>query len=101
MLSTTLYMDQETELNIEEVDNRFCLKLNKLFDYNLSIVGQREVFEKLHEFLEKNLYDELTYEKLEEELINKEILMGQAQDKIDKLQEKVEFLQGRRVINER
>ncbi|HDK7158952.1 TPA: hypothetical protein PTV68_002486 [Clostridium botulinum] len=101
MLSTTLYMDKETELNIEEVDNRFCLKLNKLFDYDLSIVGQREVFEKIYEILEQNLYDELTYKELEEEVINKEILTGQAQDKIDRLQEKVEFLQGRRVINER
>jgi len=101
MLSSTLYMDKETELTMDQQDNRFCLKLSQLFNYDLSIVGQREVFEKLHEFLEKNLYDELTYKELEEELINKEILMGQAQDKIDRLQEKVEFLQGRRVINER
>ncbi|RUT53405.1 hypothetical protein NPD9_1720 [Clostridium botulinum] len=101
MLSTTLYMDKETELNIEEVDNRFCLKLSKKFDYDLSIVCTREVLEKIQNFLGKNLYDELTYKELEEELINKEILMGQAQDKIDRLQEKVEFLQGRRVINER
>ncbi len=95
MLSSTLYADKETKLTMNQQDDRFCLKLSKMFDCDLSIVGQREVFEKLHEFLEKNLYDELTYKELEEELINKEILAGQAQDKIDRLQDKIDFLQGR------
>lgn len=95
MLSTTLYMDQETELNIEEVDNRYTLNLSSIFNYDLGIVGTRKMFERLHEFLEKNLYDELTYKELEEELINKEILAGQAQDKIDRLQDRIDFLQGR------
>jgi len=95
MLSSTLYADKETELTMNQQDDRFCLKLSKIFDYDLSIVGQREIFEKLHEFLEKNLYDELTYKELEEELINKEILAGQAQDKIDRLQDMIDFLQRR------
>lgn len=93
MLSTTLYADKETEINIEGEDISFLLKLNKLFEYDLSIVGRREVFEKIYEELGKSLYDELTYKELEEELINKEILMGQAQDKIDSLENRIEFLQ--------
>ncbi|NFO72000.1 hypothetical protein FDC51_17950 [Clostridium botulinum] len=95
MLSTTLYADKETEINIEGENVSFLLKLNKLFEYDLTIVGGRKVFEKIYEALGKSLYDELTYKELEEELINKEILAGQAQDKIDKLQEKIDFLQGR------
>ncbi|MHB9947417.1 hypothetical protein CF095_18960 [Clostridium botulinum] len=95
MLSATLYADKETEINIEGENISFLLKLNKLFEYDLSIVGRREVFEKIYEALGKSLYDELTYKELEEELINKEILAGQAQDKIDRLQEKIDFLQGR------
>ncbi|NFP92382.1 hypothetical protein [Clostridium sporogenes] len=93
MLSTTLYMDQETELNIEEVDNRFCLKLNKLFDYDLSIVGQREVFEKLLELIEQNLYDETTTNELYEKLVEKELLLEQAESQIQSLEDRIEFLQ--------
>ncbi|NFO72095.1 hypothetical protein FDC51_18445, partial [Clostridium botulinum] len=75
MLSTTLYMNKETELNIEEVDNRFCLKLSQLFSYDLSIVGERQTFEKLLEFLEQNLYDEITTNELYEKLVEKELLL--------------------------
>nr|WP_205611226.1 hypothetical protein [Clostridium sporogenes] len=86
-------MDQETELNIEEVDNRFCLKLNKLFDYDLSIVGQREVFEKLLELIEQNLYDETTTNELYEKLVEKELLLEQAESQIQSLEDRIEFLQ--------
>ncbi|MCC5429074.1 hypothetical protein LMP49_18605, partial [Clostridium botulinum] len=61
MLSSTLYADKETQFSIEENEGRFCLKLSKLFDYDLSIVGQREVFEKLNTILELKLYEEKTY----------------------------------------
>ncbi|MBE1306213.1 hypothetical protein G4W71_19675 [Clostridium botulinum] len=93
MLSTTLYMDKKTELTMDQDDNRFCLKLGKLFDYDLSIVGQREVFEKLHEFLEKNLYDETTANEIYEKLVEKELLLEQAESQIQSLEDRIEFLQ--------
>ncbi|GAA0081333.1 hypothetical protein [Clostridium sp. CTA-6] len=97
MLSATLYMGKETELNIEEVDNRFCLNLIKMFDYDLSIVCTREVLEKIQNFLEKNLYDEITYQELEEEIAVKELLLEQAESQIQSLQDRIEFLQDRGV----
>ncbi|EKN39142.1 hypothetical protein CFSAN001627_23084, partial [Clostridium botulinum CFSAN001627] len=39
MIDTTLYIDKETEVNIQEDDDSFLLKLDKLFDYDLSIIG--------------------------------------------------------------
>ncbi|HCL4466728.1 hypothetical protein EXM33_13640 [Clostridium botulinum] len=93
MLSSTLYADKETQLSIEENEDRFCLKLSKLFDYDLSIVGQREVFEKLNTILELKLYEEKTYKELEQQLINKELLLEQAESRIQSLEERIEFLQ--------
>ncbi|NCI22124.1 hypothetical protein EXM36_17025 [Clostridium botulinum] len=93
MLSSTLYADKETELTMDEKDNRFCLRLNKLFDYDLSIVGERKLFEKLQEFLEANLYDEVTYQELEEEIAVKELLLEQAESQIQSLEDRIEFLQ--------
>ena len=93
MLSTTLYMDKETELAMDQGDNRFCLKLGKLFDYDLSIVGERQVFEELLELLEQNLYDEDTNNELYEKLVEKELLLEQAQSQIQSLQDRIEFLQ--------
>lgn len=93
MLSSTLYADKETELTMDGKDNRFCLRLGKVFEYDLSIVGEREVFEKLHEFLEKNLYDEVTYQELEEEIAVKELLLEQAESQVQALQDRIEFLQ--------
>ncbi|EEZ28333.1 hypothetical protein MHI65_000581 [Clostridium botulinum] len=51
------------------------LKLDKLFDYDLSIIGRREVFEKVCDVLERNLFDCPSYKELEEQLINKELLL--------------------------
>ncbi|BDB00419.1 hypothetical protein CBOS2020_04930 [Clostridium botulinum] len=51
------------------------LKLDKLFDYDLSIIGRREVFEKVCAVLERNLFDCPSYKELEEQLINKELLL--------------------------
>ncbi|AUM89192.1 hypothetical protein RSJ15_16340 [Clostridium botulinum] len=93
MLSSTLYADKETELAMEEKDNRFCLRLSQLFNYDFSIVAERKLFEKLHEFLEKNLYDEVTYQELEEEIAAKELLLEQAESQIQALQDRTEFLQ--------
>ncbi|KEI87688.1 hypothetical protein N492_12200 [Clostridium botulinum B2 267] len=93
MLSTTLYADKETQLSIEENEGRFCLKLSKLFDYDLSIVGQREVFEKLNTILELKLYEEKTYKELEEQLINKELLLEEAQNQIEYLKNRIIFLE--------
>ncbi|MBE1304528.1 hypothetical protein G4W71_10895 [Clostridium botulinum] len=93
MLSTTLYADEETQLSIEENEGRFCLKLSKLFDYDLSIVGQREVFEKLNTILELKLYEEKTYKELEEQLINKELLLEEAQNQIEYLKNRIIFLE--------
>ncbi|MBN3385897.1 hypothetical protein [Clostridium botulinum] len=92
MLSASLYMDKETELNIEEVNNRFCLNLTKMFGYDLRIVGTRETFERIYEILESNLY-EYSYRELEEQLVNKELLLEQAHDKIQSLEDRIEFLQ--------
>ena len=78
---------------MDEKDNRFCLKLSKIFDYDLSIVGQREIFENLNTILELKLYEEKTYKELEEELINKELILEQAKDKIQSLEDRIEFLQ--------
>ncbi|MCR1166763.1 hypothetical protein NE169_15620 [Clostridium botulinum] len=93
MLSSTLYADKETQFSIEENEGRFCLKLSKLFDYNLSIVGQREVFEKLNTILELKLYEEKTYKELEEQLINKELLLEEAQNQIEYLKNRIIFLE--------
>ncbi|MBY6800148.1 hypothetical protein FCV24_12815 [Clostridium botulinum] len=93
MLSSTLYMDKETELTIDQQDDRFCLKLSKMFDYDFSIVAERPVFEKLLEFLEKNLYDEITTNELYEKLVEKELLLEQAESQIQTLEDRIEFLQ--------
>ncbi|APC81454.1 TPA: hypothetical protein ACXDAZ_003505 [Clostridium botulinum] len=93
MLSSTLYADKETELAMEEKENRFCLRLSQLFNYDFSIVAERKLFEKLHEFLEKNLYDEVTYQELEEEIAAKELLLEQAESQIQTLEDRIEFLQ--------
>ncbi|MCC5437693.1 hypothetical protein [Clostridium botulinum] len=93
MLSSTLYADKETQFSIEENEGRFCLKLSKLFDYDLSIVGQREVFEKLNTILELKLYEEKTYKELEEQLINKELLLEEAQNQIEYLKNRIIFLE--------
>ncbi|EJO5348378.1 hypothetical protein NRP93_002502 [Clostridium botulinum] len=91
MLSTTLYIDKEAELNMEQMDSRFCLKLSKLFEYDLSIIGKKDVFEKIHEVLEKNLFDCQRDKELEQQLINKELLLEQAQ--IECLKDRIESLQ--------
>ncbi|HDK7215193.1 TPA: hypothetical protein PTV45_000553 [Clostridium botulinum] len=93
MLSSTLYADKETELAMDEKDNRFCLRLSQLFNYDLSIVGQREIFEKIYEVLEQNLYDEDTNSELYEKLVEKELLLEQAESQIQSLQDRIEFLQ--------
>ncbi|MBD5572360.1 hypothetical protein HYH82_15455 [Clostridium botulinum] len=93
MLSSTLYADKETQFSIEENEGRFCLKLSKLFDYDLRIVGQREVFEKLNTILELKLYEEKTYKELEEQLINKELLLEEAQNQIEYLKNRIIFLE--------
>ncbi|MBY6846691.1 hypothetical protein HYI19_18015 [Clostridium botulinum] len=92
MLNITLYIDKETEVNIREVDNTFCLNLNKLFDFDLSIVGKRQVFEKIYEALEENLY-EYSYRELEEQLVNKELLLEQAQSQIEYVRNRINFLE--------
>ncbi|WP_242844830.1 hypothetical protein [Clostridium botulinum] len=52
------------------------LKLYKLFDeYALSIIGRREVLEKVCDVLPSNLFDCPIYSELEEQLINKELLL--------------------------
>ncbi len=53
MLSSTLYADKETQLTMDQQDDRFCLKLSQLYNYDFSVVGQRKVFEKLLELIEK------------------------------------------------
>ncbi|NFH48639.1 hypothetical protein FC976_15785 [Clostridium sporogenes] len=93
MLSSTLYMDKETELTMDQQDDRFCLKLSKMFDYDLSIVGERQVFEELLELLEQNLYDEITTNELYEKLTEKEFILEQAESQIQSLQDRIEFLQ--------
>ncbi|WP_251861291.1 hypothetical protein [Clostridium sp. Marseille-Q2269] len=93
MLDTILYIDKETEVTIEEEDNAFLLKLDKLFDYDLSIVGEREFFQKVYEVLESNLFDCPSYKELEENLINRELLLEEAKNKIESLQNKIDFLQ--------
>ncbi|NFF77544.1 hypothetical protein FDF69_20140 [Clostridium sporogenes] len=93
MLSSTLYMDKETELTMDQQDDRFCLKLSQLFNYDLSIVAERKLFEKLLEILERNLYDEDTNNELYEKLVEKELLLEQAQSQIQSLEDRIEFLQ--------
>ncbi|KOM97240.1 hypothetical protein ACP49_09210 [Clostridium botulinum] len=93
MLSSTLYADKETQLTMDQQDDRFCLKLSQIFNYDLSIVGQREVFEKLVELIEKNLYDETTANEIYEKLVEKELLLEQAESQIQSLEDGIEFLQ--------
>ncbi|MHB9950751.1 hypothetical protein CF055_17210 [Clostridium botulinum] len=93
MLTSELYADKETQLIMDQQDDRFCLKLSQLFNYDLSIVGQREVFEKLLELIEKNLYDETTTNGLYERLVEKELLLEQAESQIQSLEDRIEFLQ--------
>ncbi|NFO72336.1 hypothetical protein FDC51_19805, partial [Clostridium botulinum] len=75
MLTSELYADKETQLTMDQQDDGFCLKLSQLFNYDLSIVGERQTFEKLLEFLEQNLYDEITTNELYEKLVEKELLL--------------------------
>ncbi|EPY2295885.1 hypothetical protein ACXATC_003555 [Clostridium sporogenes] len=93
MIATTLYANNEADINIEEHDERFCLNLTQLFDYDFSIVAERKLFEKLLEILERNLYDEDTNNELYEKLVEKELLLEQAQSQIQSLQDRIEFLQ--------
>ncbi|MBY6844626.1 hypothetical protein HYI19_07395 [Clostridium botulinum] len=93
MLTSELYADKETQLIMDQQDDRFCLKLSQLFNYDLSIVGQREVFEKLLELIEKNLYDETTTNEIYEKLAEKEFILEQAESQIQSLQDRIEFLQ--------
>ncbi|NFO72326.1 hypothetical protein FDC51_19740, partial [Clostridium botulinum] len=58
-----------------------------------SIVGERQTFEKLLEFLEQNLYDEITTNELYEKLVEKELLLEQAESQIQTLEDRIEFLQ--------
>ncbi|QRI55357.1 hypothetical protein JQS73_03035 [Clostridium botulinum] len=61
---------------MQEDDDFFLLKLYKLFDeYALSIIGRREVLEKVCDVLPSNLFDCPIYSELEEQLINKELLL--------------------------
>ncbi|PIH02829.1 hypothetical protein [Clostridium combesii] len=92
MIDTTLYIDKETEVNIQEDDDSFLLKLDKLFDYDLSIIGRREVFEKVCDVLESNLFDCPSYRELEEQLINKELLLEEAQNQLECLKDRIDFL---------
>ncbi|MBO0561553.1 hypothetical protein EXQ37_18335 [Clostridium botulinum] len=93
MLTSELYADKETELTMDQQDDRFCLKLSQIFNYDLSIVGERQVFEKLLEILERNLYDEDTNNELYEKLVEKELLLEQAESQIQSLEDRIEFLQ--------
>ncbi|ACQ54883.1 hypothetical protein FDF29_11840 [Clostridium botulinum] len=93
MLSSTLYADKETQLTMDQQDDRFCLKLSQLYNYDFSVVGQRKVFEKLLELIEKNLYDETTTNELYERLVEKELLLEQAESQIQSLEDRIEFLQ--------
>lgn len=52
------------------------VKIHKLFDeYALSIIGRREVPQKVYDVLPSNLSDCPIYSELEEQLINKELLL--------------------------
>lgn len=95
MLDSTLYADKETKITIKEINDRFCLKLSELFKYDLDIVGTRQVFENIHEVLENNLFEDISYKELSEELSNKELLLEQARSEIDGLKSRIEFLEGR------
>ncbi|MHB9925444.1 hypothetical protein [Clostridium botulinum] len=92
MLTSELYADKQTQLTMDQQGDGFCLKLSKMFDYDLSIVGQKDLFEKLLELIEKNLYDETTNE-LYEKLVEKELLLEQAESQIQTLEDRIEFLQ--------
>jgi len=93
VIDTTLYLDKETEVNVEQENDFFLLKLDKLFDYDLNIVAKREVFEKVYKVLESNLFDCPSYTELEEKLINKELLLEEAQSQIECLKDRIDFLQ--------
>ncbi|MHB9927916.1 hypothetical protein [Clostridium botulinum] len=93
MLTSELYADKETQLIMDQQDDRFCLKLSQLFNYDLSIIGEKEVFEKLLELIEKNLYDETTTNEIYEKLVEKELLLEQAESQIQSLEDRIEFLQ--------
>lgn len=93
MIATTLYANNEVDINIEEHDERFCLNLTKLFDYDFSIVAERKLLEKLLEILERNLYDKDTNSELYEKLVEKELLLEQAESQIQSLEDRIEFLQ--------
>ncbi|WP_236884323.1 hypothetical protein [Clostridium botulinum] len=54
----------------------FFVKIDKLFDeYALSIIGRREVPQKVYDVLPSNLSDCPIYSELEGQLINKELLL--------------------------
>ncbi|ACO84006.1 hypothetical protein [Clostridium botulinum] len=66
MADTVSYIDKEKELNIQEDDGFFLLKLDKLFDeYALSIIVRREVLQKVYDVLPSSLFDCPIYGELE------------------------------------
>lgn len=93
MMISTLYADEETEVIFLEEKNNLTLKLIKLFESDLTIIGKRELFEKIYEALEQNLYDEDTNSELYEKLVEKELLLEQAESQIQSLEDRIEFLQ--------
>lgn len=93
MMVSTLYAGKKTEVMFLQEKDNYSLKLSNLFQNDLTIIGQRELFEKIYEILEQNLYDEDTNNELYEKLVEKELLLEQAQSQIQSLEDRIEFLQ--------
>ncbi|EPY2306822.1 hypothetical protein ACXATD_002490 [Clostridium sporogenes] len=93
MLNTTLYIDKnsDTELRVQEdKEDIFLLNISEMFNFDLDIVGPRKLFERIYEILESNLY-EYSYVELEKKLANTELLLEDAQTKIEGLEERLEL----------
>lgn len=93
MTNTKLNADKNSEVSLYSEGENFILRICHLFEDDLTLVASRELFEKIYEVLEQNLYDEDTNNELYEKLVEKELLLEQAQSQIQSLQDRIEFLQ--------
>nr|DAK04233.1 MAG TPA: hypothetical protein [Caudoviricetes sp.] len=93
MTISKVVADKNSEVSLYSEDEYIVLRICHLFEDDLTIFSQRELFEKIYEVLEQNLYDEDTNNELYEKLVEKELLLEQAQSQIQSLQDRIEFLQ--------
>ncbi|MGO5072380.1 hypothetical protein ACTQ4K_00265 [Clostridium sporogenes] len=93
MTTSKVVADKNSEVSLYNEGENLVMRICHLFEDDLILVASRELFEKIYEVLEINLYDEDTNNELYEKLVEKELLLEQAQSQIQSLEDRIEFLQ--------